>query len=243
MEAQVTSQVENCGDNKLSTDQADILAIQNINPKLFAEEPELMRSKWFDYRLLHPVEATYLMVSEYTKAYRKMIATISDRDRAQHVSGVKGDNFMSGRERNSFWKLRQHADALGVRYDYFMAAAMRWCVANGWRQPPRPSQIYSNEEMLGYIIEQWLEECKAKIQYPTHEHYLADNWVGSEAQLAYESWIVERIKQCRIPQYALSSALYDIGVMRIETALENFPQEVVELAIDYCLTCEDSETL
>ena len=220
---------------ELDPAQADIATIQHIQPKLLKQEPELMRKKSFDYRRMHPTVATYLFVAEYIKAFKRMTAAAFDVDRAQFVKGMKEIDFMDSRERNTFWKLRQKADECGVRYDFFMRSAMQWCLARGWHQPPRPSQIYSNDDMIVAILDAWAMECRAKIQYPEDPHFLVENWVGSVDQLAYEAYLVERIKQKPTPKYALNAAIYEMGVLRIEAALEHFPVATVEAATDYCL--------
>ncbi len=225
--------------SELDAAQADIATVQHIQPKLLKNEAELMRKKWFDYRRMHPAVATYMFVSEYVKAFKRMTAEAFDVDRAQYVKGMKEVDFMDSRERNTFWKLRQKADECGVRYDFFMRTAMRWCLSNGWNQPPRPSQIYANDDMIVAILDAWELECRAKLQYPEDPHFRTENWTGSVDQVAYEEWLIERIKSKRNPAFSLNAAIYEMGVLRIEAALQHFPTATVEAATDDCLRGHD----
>lgn len=223
---------------EMNTEQADIAAVQHITPKLLELEPKLMRKKWFDYRQLHPTVATYLMVSEYVRGFKRMTEVAFDVDRAKFVRGMKDVDFMNSRERNTFWKLRQKIDDSGMRYDFFMRKAFDWCVAAGWLQPPRPSQIYNNHDLIVDVMNQWDLECRGKIQYPEDPHFQVENWTGSIDQLAYEQYLIEAIKTRRNPMFALNAAIYEMGALRIEAALENFPAGLVEEATDYCLTVQ-----
>lgn len=228
---------------QLTSEQADIAVAQYITPKLMQPEAGLMQKKWFDYRRMHPAIATYMFVSEYVRSYKRMISVAYDVDRAKYVSGMKAVDFMDGRERNTFWKLRQKVDELGMRYDFFMRHAMNWCVERGWRQPPRPSQIYANDDLIVDVMNQWDLECRSKIQYPEDPHYRVENWTGSVDQLAYEQWLITAIKRRPHPMFALNSAIYEMGTLRIEAALESFPASIVEEATDYCLQVQSYSSL
>lgn len=219
----------------LTGEQADQIAIARIPSKVLALEPELMRSKWFDYRLMHPTVATYAFVKEYSRAYSRYIATTQDVERAPFVKGFKGQDFAESRECKTFWLLRQTADKLGIRYDFFCQWAVNFCIAGGWRQPPRPSHIYTNEEMLAWILEHWLDECEARLQFTKHSHYMVENFTGTEQQLAYEQWLMEQIGKRQRRKYSLHAAIYVEGRLRVEAAIERFGADLVNESADYAL--------
>lgn len=219
----------------LGRDACDVLAIQHIPAKLRAEEPELYGKKWFDYRRMHPVIATYLFAHQYSEAYSRMTVAVEDFERGKFKRGVKTPDFFESREKLSFWRLRQFADLHGIRYDFFMREAMNWCIARGWRQPPRPAHIYSNADMILDVLNAWTQECRAKLQYPKDDHFQIESWCGAQDQLAYEQWLLDQIATRRVPRFALHAAVYVEGVLRVEAAIERFGYEAVSAATDYCL--------
>lgn len=212
---------------------AELLAIKNIPDALLKKESELMRSKWFDYRRMHPTKATYLLAKEYDRAYRDMQIAIKDVG-GEYMRGFKGLDFMNSRECKMFWKLRQAADVLGIRYDFFMRHAMNWCIANGHRQPPRPQHIYSNDELITEVRMKWEEEQAASIQHCKDDRYAVANFFGHVDQLAYEEFLIAQIKSRRHQHYALHNVLYEKKTLRIEEAIRNFDVGVIEMAMQEC---------
>ena len=210
---------------------AEVLAIQHVPATLLKKEAELMRTKWFDYRRMHPTKATYFLASCYAKAYGNAIAVMKDSQMGLYHKGFKGMDFMQTKEALSFWRLRQSIDKLGIRYDFYLRKAMDWCIENGWRRPPRPSQLASNPDMVSDIMLAWEEECAARIQFCKDDRYKVRSFFGHADQIAYEQFIVQAIKQRPQPRYGLNSALYVEDAIRIETALTEFGERVVEEAV------------
>jgi len=214
----------------LEFNHAELLAIQHIPKATLKRESELMRTKWFDYRRLHPTKATYYCVHCYTQAYRNCMKQMKDIS-GQYMRGFKVIDFMESREKTAVWKLRQLIDSLGIRYEFFMHHAMEWHILAGWLQPPRPCHLASNTDMITDIMLLWEEECKAKMQYARDPRYKVGNWFGHSDQIAYEKFLIEQINQRRHPQYALQSALYIENALRIEAAIENFNERVLNEAV------------
>lgn len=218
----------------LSFEECEVLAIANIDRKLLAGETRLYEHKWFDYRPLHPTMATYLCVHYYNRAYGDFMGQCFERGK-KFMVGFKGKDFMATREKQSFWKLRQKIDELGIRYDFFMREAMNWCIANGWRQPPRPAHIASNDELIVEVANRWALECRAKIQFAVAPRFTVEQFVGGADQLAYENYLITSIMQRPHPKYALHAALYVYDALRIETALARLPASAIEEAVAYSL--------
>ncbi|UUZ75559.1 hypothetical protein LP414_27975 [Polaromonas sp. P1(28)-13] len=195
----------------LSLEHCEVLAIQNIHRKLLSAEAKLFSTKWFDYRPLHPVQATYLMVHHYNRAFGDFIGTALDRSK-RYTQAFKGKDFMLAREKPSFWRLRQRIDELGIRYEFFLREAMNWHIARGWGKsvmnPPRPAHLATNDEMIVDVSNAWARECRAKIQYAASPRFAVPQFVGSADQLAYEAYLIEQIKRRPSPMYALHGALY-----------------------------------
>jgi hypothetical protein len=218
----------------LSFLHCEVKAIANIEGRLLKREPELLTTKWFDYRRMHPTKATYLFAQCYQKAYQNFMIVTLDHERGRFMKPFKGGpDVLEAREKKSLWQLRQTADQLGVRYDFFLRFAMNWKIAHNWHHAPRPSHMNTNEEMLADLVLAWEEECRNSLQICHDERYRAENWFGHADQIAYEAFLVAQIKQRRHHHYSLAAALYTHGVLRIEAALREFPPGVVEQAIAY----------
>lgn len=222
---------------------AELLAIQHVPDNLLKKESELMRKKWFDYRRMHPTKATYLFAHCYNRAYQNFMMVTHDRS-GRFMRGFKGMDVMEAHEKLSFWRLRQLADSLGMRYDFFLERAFRWYSHDGWylrklpngrsRAAPRPAHIGANAELITDVMLEWEAECEAKIQWPQDTRYKARNFFGHVDQLDWEAWLVAQIAARRHPKYALHSALYIEGSLRIEKAIESFDSRVLDEAIAEC---------
>jgi hypothetical protein len=222
--------------SELDFESCEIITLQCIDARLLRAEPALYERKWFDYRQLHPVQATYLMVHFYNRAYGDFLGVAVDRKR-RFTAAIKGRDFMLARDRRSFWRLRQKIDELGIRYDFFLRHAMNWLLANGWskgcKQAPRPQHLLGDELIID-VANAWARECRASIQFCESPRFAADAWVGAPDQIAYERWLVDQISRRAHPKFGLHAALYVSGTLRIEAALAHFPLHTVSEAIDYC---------
>jgi len=212
---------------------AELLAIQHVPDSLLKKEAALMRTKWFDYRRMHPTKSTYYLAQCYNRAYQDCVSVMKDRS-GKFMRGFKGLDVLQSKEKLAFWRLRQLIDSLGMRYDFFLRHAMDWHVLNGWLQPPRPSHLGANQDMITDVMMAWEEECAARLQFCKDERYKSRNFFGHIDQIAYEDFIVAQLGMRRHPQYGLHAALYIEDAIRIERALQAFDHRVVQAAIDEC---------
>ena len=225
----------------------EILTIQHIPRKEHAEESALMRSKWFDYRRLHPMQATYYFAASYSRAYGTFMAIAVDRDLG-NMRGIKGKDFLCSREKLAIWRLRQMCDRFGVRYDFFLRHAMKWYAERSMNAahsvkgvggrvyavvPPRPAQMMSNQEMITDVMLAWEEHVAAKLPIADDPFYSVQNFVGHADQIAYEQSIVAAIRTRPHPRFSVHAALYVHDALRIETALEAFGERTVLEAISF----------
>lgn len=212
----------------------EVLTIQHINHKEARVEPELMATKWFDYRRLHPMQATYYFVKCYHDAYRDFFRKAIDSARAPFVRGIKDHDFLNAKEKMTFWRLRQNCDRLGLPYDFFLRFAMSHhhrMIGDGKVFAPRPNQFVKNEELFADALIAWENHCKATLKVACDPYYRASNYTGSRDQQAHEAFVIGQIKQRSVPRFSLHAAMYLYDVVRIEEALRQFDQQVVEDAI------------
>lgn len=220
----------------LDLEHYEVLMVQYVPAKDRKIETQLMASKWFDYRLMHPMEATYYFFHKYKEAYRNFYRKAINFEAAQFVKPIKERDFLLSREAMSFWRLRQAVDALGMRYEFFLNYAFdqKRILANGRPLPPRPAQL-KTEEILTNAYLAWEDLCKGSLQIACSPIFTAAQYTHAAMQVAYEDFIVAQIKQRRVPQYALSTCLYLYDAIRIERALLEFDEQTVRMAIDHVM--------
>lgn len=215
----------------------EILMMKRIPAKERKIEADLMTTKWFDYRLMHPMEATYYFLRKYKEAYRDFYRKAINHEAAPFVKPIKQHDFLESREVLSFWRLRQAIDALGMRYEFFLNFAFNRCrkiIANGRPLPPRPTQLKS-EEMLTDAYVAWQAHCDATLQIACSPYFTVANYINSQMQIDYEEFIVQQIKRRRVPHFSLSACLYLYDALRIETALNCFDTYVVQDAMNHAI--------
>lgn len=218
-------------------DHYEILTIQKVSRKEREGESALMDVKWYDYRLMHPMQATYYLVHLYRKAYRDFIRRSLDAARAPYSQGIKERDFLDSREHMALWRLRRTIDQLGMPYDFFLAFAMKWLhkmIGDGKVYPPRPAMLGKNQELMGDALAAWEDLCNSSMQIARSPSFRVSNFnhQASAHQRAHEAFIVAQLKKRHHPHFGLHAALYTYDVVSIETALQEFGAEVVQRAIE-----------
>jgi hypothetical protein len=200
----------------LTTEEYDFLMHTFIDKKYHQFEVELFKAKWFDYRFIHPVEATYVFFQHYKTAYRNAFARNVDRERAEFVRiGKYEDLFdlknLSNSERTSdgleqekraeirkqktfvtgIWRARQHADAMGLPYEFSIEACIRHTLRY-WKQPhlPRPEQI-SSERVCQAVMTEWFEKKQNSVIYSNNPAFKNDAFQGFESQIEHRRHLLD----------------------------------------------------
>ncbi|HDR9086339.1 hypothetical protein [Burkholderia vietnamiensis] len=170
-----------------------MLALSRITPAMRSMESALYTRKWFDYRGLHPVQATYLFAQEYHDAIKRAYQRQKDIRTVDKIRPIDVEGLFDGRELTAVWRARQAFDAVGCRYEFGLDFVMRRACDRGWRTFPRPNQLYAEELVLD-LRDAWAAECKASIQLARHDRFLAENYRGHPDQIAYQAWQIDQIK-------------------------------------------------
>lgn len=177
-----------CFDNK----GFDLLAIEKINPSLMSIEPDLFHTKWWDYRIIHPVQSTYLFADAYKKAARDYWIVNWDMEagaKRKPLSGwdcfekppiklkkngepyaaqIKG---VSKTDLQGLWKARQKADSLGMPYSLYCRYAITYAKKGLWKNIPRPTQLYQTKIPEAQL---WREQSMMD--------YIESMWASYQAQ-------------------------------------------------------------
>lgn len=160
----------------------DIVAISSIDPKLLVCEPDLYQTKWWDYRLLHPAQATYLFADAYTEAARAYAQRNIDLEYGKVFKPYPGRDLFSkpqlmlrkdgtprkekGKDKYTkapakttiagMWKARQMSDRHGIPYRFYCDAAIEYTEKGIWHRLPGPQQLYSTK--VSEAQADWREE-------------------------------------------------------------------------------------
>lgn len=187
-------------------------------------EPErwLMTSKWFDYRFMHPVHATYLFTDAYRRVYKQMYATTFDREKAEYVKGIKAEDPFDLSKRNTdragLWKARQMADGLGMPYDLYIAVAMTWSLRKCRKDYlPRPTHLY-NFDLLTAVSDTWKDRQTGILYVAKDQRFKNERYQASPIQDAHHEWLLEQVSKRSNIIYALKGLIYDEQVLPAEKA-------------------------
>lgn len=216
-------------------DQAafDEKAVRFIRKDWLDREVPLFSTKWFDYRRMHPTEATYLYADHLIQAYRNAYRRNIDSRRGEHVRPFpKLDLFDNPKATiSAVWRGRQCADAIGMPYDLYLSQAYQFATRY-WQQKhlPRPSQLYNDTRVVDPMVEYWNERKKAVLHFATSEHYKNDAYVGTAAQNAHHEWLMEHASVNGGSPNLVGRFVFKEAVLPESKAVARFGSEVVERA-------------
>lgn len=217
--------------------ECEALAVRFAPLNLLPEEGELFRTKHWDYRFLHPAQATQLFAHCYAQAKKHAVERRTDIWVGRNMKGLKDPVIYSldARTITGFWKGRQMADRMGMPYDFYCEAAMLFADVARWENLPTPIQLYSDNvpehlrttdfavSMLTFIGSKWLDRIQTSIPYATHEAYLVENFKGGPEQIAYLNYLGDKIRESNYPAAVLASVL-EKGQISHEIVRQIFPK-------------------
>lgn len=156
----------------------DAIATLRVQPALLKQERALLDTKWWDYRLLHPTEATYCFIGTYSRIFKEAYARDIDWSEAtkRTVQGYRYPDQLKHAPKGHvtmWWKARQAADAIGARYSVFIRSIFSYAKDQGWPEYPRPQHLYQGV-MLEAAIAAWDAEREAYLQFPESQAFHAN---------------------------------------------------------------------
>lgn len=203
--------------------------------KHFEPEPGLMAMKWFDYRFMHPVLATYYYAQCYRRVYKRKWERHVDRRTSVYAAGIKADDLFKADNATirACWTGRQTADYFGMPYELYIELAMER--AMGWKRDflPRPQQLYS-EQLTNAAHAGWVERQASRLFVAADPRYRLGAWRGDGTahQRAHEAWVCDQLAK-RTPgsrAILLGTYLWRDPVVRERFALERFGADTLTLA-------------
>lgn len=214
--------------------ECDALSLKYIPLNLLQEEAELNNTKFWDYRFLHPAQATQVYAECYGAALKRAVSRRTDLWVGLNMKGLKkGIIFeLSARSLNGLWRGRQMADRIGCPYDFYCEHAMQFADKARMTFLPTTSQMYTQtvpERLKGlpslveYVVERWVARTSHSAFYAAHDAYLADNYRGGQEQIKYLNWLFSKIKASSYPEGVLCT-LMEKGQISREQVMFAFPR-------------------
>jgi len=205
-------------DEPIGINQSDkdyeILSAFFIHHELLLKESGLFSSKWFDYKIMHPYEATMHFMYYYMVMYSWYIRKSVDQGMAhgacgfkkikeKKVSRFKDFTELTPQEQIGLWTARQHADDIGCPYDFFLITANGWCEARGRKNLLRPQQLY-HKDLLPHIKDEWEQKKSRQIVFSDKDYYKHTSYRQDPVQNEHIRFVVEQVRKTRMPEFAIA---------------------------------------
>lgn len=209
------------------TSHYDHLIKQHIKPERQEIEDELLGRKWFDYRFMHPVQATYVYAHAYNQVYPRVYRRTICHRRARFIRPLWLDVFRDKNSLQGIWGGRQCADELCMPYTLYIQMAMDGALRY-WNHKhlPRPNQLYT-ERVIKYVCAAWESHQEGFLLIAKHSHYRNENYVGAAHQDAHHEWLIKQAGK-RTNIFLALADLYDSKVLPIEKIRAAHGAEVAE---------------
>lgn len=204
----------------------ELQRIQNISSALSQREPALYSKKWWDYRLLHPTQATYLFAHHYRQSLRLTMDHRVDRSKLRFVRGLREFTFDQDLNKafvTGMWKARQTADEHGVPYDTWCFGAMKYAEKNLWKYPPKPCHLYGSSvkeehahfktSMLDFILKRWVDTLGNSMKTATSNFYTVPAYCGHPYQFAHMKFLKGQLLVAPHPAFAVAELMYEKNIL------------------------------
>lgn len=229
----------------LDVETYDAILMARWKDKDRNKEVELMRKKWFDMRLLHPTQATYLFAHLFTQEIRKMIRDNINNTPAVIKNGrvvdwepIKaGDIFepstVKDEKKYRFWKskitalihARQTADFYCIPYSFYIKQGLtaiyfgKFNLLNS-ASIPQPSMLI-HKDVVVKILNAWMSSLEGKIYCAEHPRYLIKNFNEHIDCSEHEIWLCDQIARKSNPNLAIRK-FFDAGFLSKKRIIERF---------------------
>lgn len=209
----------------------DLLATQMVASKVLQGDD--MGAAWFDYRVLHPVQATAIFMSAYRESHSYVMSRRVDMTQTK-LNGIRALALADQPQtiRTGLWVARQHADSLCCPYEFYTLAILSFADKCNYSRLPLPGQLYA-ENFAEHVAESWRDSVAVMPRFASNAAYAADNFSGHQWQRDYIDYLVETVRGRTHPQYALAMVLTNRH-MTVEQAVEYFGEELVDRAYNIC---------
>ncbi len=220
--------------------QMEIQTHDRIKPDIRALEPALFQTKWFDYRQLHPFQATAMFAEIFTQCWREALKRYYDIQ--LYESGLRpwaaSDPTMLSKEvYTTIWKARQVADDYGIPYNVFCNLTIKEAsFGRMWSKSkvrgkvtilsPLPVNLYS-DRVLKDLRESWIDRRKANIFHAQTNYFLTEEYVENPAQIAHHNWLLGEINTRSDKVSQICRFVYELKLIPENKAINAFGKDLV----------------
>lgn len=204
----------------------------HLDAKVRKDDTYLFTLKWFDYRFMHSVHATYLFADAYRTAYREAFKVNFDHERGEYVSGLKGQDIFDFTKKRTndmtgFVRARQYADMMGMPYIEYTRIAVDWAMRRTRKFLPRPCHLY-NFSLLTAIQETWRDRKAGKIYVATDPLFKNEAYQSLQHQDAHHEWLLQQAALRANADHYLARMLYDEDVLLESKVAARFGAETID---------------
>ena len=202
----------------------ELLAFR-IDPMHRDGEADLMRSRWFDLRDIHPTMATYFYAHCYKVQTRTFYEQVVDIQTSERVRAFAPDDIFKGRDLTAMWIARRAADKLGCPYAWLLRFASDRALNRLYRTFPRPNQMYGEEFELD-AADAWQELQARSLQFSKMQAYQALKYRGARRQDEHIAYLVSQVKARHPASHtSLLARCFNEGVLNTHMAQAHGFQE------------------
>ena len=219
--------------------ECDALALKFIPINLLQEEAELNDTKFWDYRFMHPTQATQFYAECYAAALKRAVSRRTDLWAGIMMKGLKKPVIfeLASAAITGFWKGRQMADRIGCPYDFYCEHAMLFADKARMNFLPSSTKMYARTvperqegrlSQVDYIVERWVARTSHSTFYATDAAYTSDSYIEGQEQNRYLNFLFTKIRASSCPAGVLSTIL-EKGQITREQVLFAFPKTGADL--------------
>lgn len=217
----------------MSVADMDLWASQNIGYSRCKNETALYQTKWFDYRLAHPLVATCLFTEAYKAAYAQIMLTHGRDDfrTAPFRTGLKRIPYQeqSIANRTSLWKARQTADQYCCTYEYFITTILSIAASRLWNELPRPQHLWQ-ESLLEIFEDKLAKRSKTRVDDSMVSFHNMPHQGVVEVQKSYYESILGHLSS--LSSFNRTLAIFSLVFLRQllpdDLVMRHFPYECRE---------------
>ncbi|MHC9086265.1 hypothetical protein ACYX7E_14735 [Luteimonas sp. RIT-PG2_3] len=178
--------------------RAELLLARSIVPKdSFREEPELMGTAFVPYRFRSAYERTEHFARIFDKLYREYSA--SPFGKVIEAPPRKNLSLWPDSDIIALWHARQHADYLGVPYEFYLRQAFKYRLWSGYKRCPMPNQMWHGK-VLQVVSDEYQRHGgrhsnTSYFEDPIHPMFYAENYREHPIQIAAHLDLIGKTKQ------------------------------------------------
>lgn len=214
---------------KLSNQECWLLELTHIPAEHRATEAKIQTERWFDYRPMTAAEATYEFAECFRRQYLESYKQTKDIRTVGKINPFAPADIFKSPDIIPMWLARQAADSIGVKYEFYLHYVFNEFTRRGWKNLPRPNQIYGEEVVMSIDIS-WKQRCKDILQLAENNFFTTQYYVGHPDQTAYYEHLGRSIRGRQHSHYAVNTLLTK-KIIPAEVVVAMFGTEVYQRAL------------